>query len=92
MPVEKDVFIRRWHWCEYRGLLPYPCLQAAKQTRWCYHFDVVIIRRSFCYSVYEGDENGARYKWLVWDWPLAGGKKQAQNWVIYRKKLLTPIG
>lgn len=78
MPVEKDVVGERG---------------CSKMTaiRWCYFFTVLHIRRRFLYTWYDGTEDGTRYVWKDWDWPLRWGEEQKEGYELCRGELLTPV-
>jgi hypothetical protein len=79
MPVEKTVVVtRRWR-------------KPKTETRWCYFFTELIIRKRFCYTLYDGMEDGTRYVWKLWDWPLGWGEERRREWEWCGWGLLTPV-
>lgn len=77
MPVEKDVVV-------VRG-----CSQTAA-VRWCYFFTVLHIRRRLIFTLYDGTEDGTRYVWKDWNWPLRWEEERKEGYEMCRRELLTP--
>jgi len=91
MPVERDVKVVRLHWRRIWGFIPYPFKKESVAVRWCYLFAELTVWKRFCYTRYEGRENGTKYKWQVWNWPLRFGTERNTDYTLCRKQLLTPV-
>lgn len=78
MPVEKDVVVIRRN-------------TKTSEVRWCYFFTVLHIRRRLIYTWYDGTEDGTRYVWKDWNWPLRWGEERKEECELCRRGLLTPV-
>lgn len=78
MPIERTIAVAR------RGRSP------RMETQWCYLFGELHIRERICITRYAGDEDGTRYAWTSWNWPLRWREVLRREEMWCGRGVLTP--